>query len=118
MRLLVRAAFAPLSSPDGRRVVYVGERRLGPPPSSSVPDIAVIRADGSEQRWLTRDSGIDLSPTWSADGSQVAFANDLSYTREWRSGDELFVVGVDGRRRRRLTRNEAYDIHPAFSPAP
>jgi Tol biopolymer transport system component len=78
----------------------------------------VIRADGSKQRWLTRDSASDDFPTWSPNGLHVAFSNDLTFTREWRSGDEIFVIGVDGSGRRRLTRNKAHDILPSWSPAP
>lgn len=117
-RLLVRNGAMPAWSPSGDYVVFQGARSLGPPPSSDAPDIAVTRPDGKEQRWLTRDSASDDFPTWSPDGLQVAFSNDLTFTREWRSGDEIFVVGVDGSGRRRLTRNKAHDILPSWSPAP
>lgn len=115
-RLLVEGSMAAWS-PSGEYIAYAGARSLGPPPSSDVPDISVIRRDGKEQRWLTRDMASDDFPTWSPDGRQIAFSNDLTFTREWRSGDEIFVVGVDGTGRRRLTRNKAYDILPAWGPA-
>ncbi len=115
-RLLARNGAMPAWSPSGKYIAYAGARSLGPPPSSDVSDLSVLRPDGKEQRWLTRDSASDDFPTWSPDGLHVAFSNDLSFTREWRSGDEIFIVGVDGAGRRRLTRNKAYDILPAWGP--
>jgi len=53
-------------SPDGQFVAY---SRSG----SSDPDIFTVRPDGSDQHEVTFSRGQDIDPTWSGDGSQIAF---------------------------------------------
>jgi TolB protein len=65
--------------------------------------------DGTLHR-LTTGPEPDFSPTWSPDGSQIAF-------RSMRDGnDEVYVMNADGSRQRNLTNNPASDYSPAWSP--
>jgi Tol biopolymer transport system component len=50
------------------------------------------------------------SPSWSPDGSLIAFTS-------FRHGlGDIYVIGPDGRGERRLTTHAAHDDHPAWSP--
>jgi len=62
----------------------------------------------ADQRRLT-DSGLgDNSPTWSSDGSQIAFVSE-------RDGNwEVYMMNADGSSPRRLTDNSTADYSPAW----
>jgi len=59
---------------------------------------------------LRLSAGPDLSPTWSSDGSWVAFSS----TRDGQS--EIYRMRPDGMQVERLTDDPAEDADPAFSP--
>ena len=69
-----------------------------------------MNADGSGQRNLTREWGLDGISVWSPDGQKIAFASK-------RDGNwEIYVMNADGSGQQRLTRNAASDFAPAWSP--
>ena len=66
-------------------------------------------ADGRLTR-LTNSPGDDRDPTWSPDGSQIAFSSV-------RDGNtEIYVMRADGTGLRRVTNDPAEDVSPAWSP--
>jgi YD repeat-containing protein len=71
-------------SPDGRRIAFASQR------DSSLGDVYVMGADGSDQRRLSTDHG--FTPAWSPDGSQLVYA----------TGAGLVVTIPDGGRATRL----------------
>ncbi len=73
-------------------------------------DLFASSADGSAQANLTRtDDQIELSPSWSPDGSRIVFA-------EFNSGF-LYLISADGSQRAALTNDPAMrDSHPVWSP--
>jgi TolB protein len=95
-------------------------------------DVWLVATDGTRVRRLTTDPGIDTAPTWSPDGSQVAYlarfddssmeaqgiggalgAIDFGPLGHYRNGGgELCVVGADGTGRRVLV-----GTMPAAAPA-
>ena len=77
--------YAPELSPNGNRIIFTNHGN----------GIWVMRADGNNPHPLTtRD---DIDPTWSADGSMIAFASN-------RSGDrQLYVMNYDGSDIRQIT---------------
>lgn len=76
----------PVWSPDGRSYVYATLR------SATDLEVAVINADGSGLRALTRNKVDDFSPVWSPNRRRIAFS---------RSG-AVWLMNADGSRQRRL----------------
>jgi dipeptidyl aminopeptidase/acylaminoacyl peptidase len=69
-------------------------------------DVWSINADGTDLTRLTRSPEPEFDPTWSPDGTQIAF-------RFERNDDpEIWLMNADGSDRRRLTRG----LSPAWSP--
>ena len=72
-------------------------------------DGTVVNADGTNVRQLTNNTYSDVFPSWSPDGTQIAFASD-------RDGDrEIFVMNADGTNVRQLTNNTYNDWFPSWS---
>lgn len=71
-------------------------------------DIWVVNADGSDSRRITRSgAGFDFKPTWSPDGTRIAFQT----TRGARppSGEtNIFVINADGSGERQLTNPSSF----------
>jgi Tol biopolymer transport system component len=74
-------------------------------------DIWTANADGSNLKRLTTAPGLDLSPSWSPDGTKIAFSSN-------RDGDmEIFVMNADGSNERQLTFDEVGDDrHASWTP--
>lgn len=108
----------PSWSPDGKHIVYSGERLGG-------TNIIRMNADGTGQIALT-DTQYPLGnfePVWSPDGTKIAFVS--SRAGEGRS--EIWVMNADGTNPTRLTINQQLavdlagpvygrDFGPAWSP--
>jgi Tol biopolymer transport system component len=90
-------------SPDGKKLVYVGTDVPGQ------PDIYTVSVDGSSQPLqLTNDTENDVLPTWSPDGSKIAWSSF--------PGD-VFVMNSDGTGRTNITPNvKNIDTYPVWSP--
>lgn len=74
--------------------------------------IVLIDPDGSSARVLTRHRGwLDEHPTWSPDGSRIAFKRSKNQYRSF----QIYVKRVAGGQARRLT-DGRYDEYPAWSP--
>ena len=100
--------------------------------AGSEPDLAFVstrdgdyaiygmRADGSDQRRLSKSDGVSgssprklffqVDPAWSPDGRSIAFASKR------RGTFDIFVMAVDGTGTRRLTATQDDDAHPSWSP--
>ena len=98
----------PELSPDGSRLLY----QTGAP--SGTQQIFVLE-DG-ERRQLTHMPGGALEPTWSPDGSQIAFAGSLRAGEEARLHSDIFVMDADGGHVRRLAGTPEQDRRPDWSP--
>jgi TolB protein len=73
-------------------------------------DIYRAAADGSGIKNLTNDPADDFDPTWSPDGTRIAFVSD-------RSGNpDIWIMRGHGTSPVQLTRNSAPDRDPTWSP--
>ncbi len=73
-------------------------------------EIFTMDSDGTDVKQLTANTAIDLSPAWSADGKQIAFASD-------RDGNvEVYTMNADGTNQVNRSNNGARDFKPAWSP--
>ncbi|MGH2589855.1 MAG: hypothetical protein ACRDGW_03550, partial [Actinomycetota bacterium] len=74
-------------------------------------ELFVIQADGTGEVQLTDTDGANLQPTWSPDGSRIAFTST-------RDGDsEIYVMNADGSEPRRITERPGWDAAPDWSSA-
>jgi TolB protein len=106
-------------SPDGQRIAFFTERRVGNQPVQ----IQVMNADGSDVTELTRGPGFHGFPAWSPDGASLAIAADWGDYRGLRG---IWIIpasapgGVTQQEARRLTTlppgNQTEDEEPQFSP--
>ena len=69
-----------------------------------------MQSDGADVRQLTVNAATDHRPTWSPDGTRIAFHSD-------RDGDfEIYTMRSDSTDVRQLTVNDDRDWSPAWSP--
>jgi Tol biopolymer transport system component len=95
--ILLAAAIAAIAA--GAAVWFLAPRTTG----SETPSLASVTP-------LTHDPGISEWPTWSPDGSLLAFASN-------RSGNfEIYVRRVEGGQEVNVTQDPAEEYQPAFSP--
>jgi Tol biopolymer transport system component len=105
--LLLSAAREPREperSPEGSALAYQSTGRGG------IPQIFVLE-DG-ETRQLTHLPGGAAEPTWSPDGSLIAFAGAMNVDDD----TDIFVMETDGHDIRLLARTNRYDRRPDWSP--
>jgi hypothetical protein len=69
-------------------------------------------AEGNAQTRLTTNTLTDTSPSWSPDGSKIAFQS----SRDLSTSFEVYVMNPDGSAQTRLTTNPAFDGVPSWSP--
>lgn len=93
----------PAWSPDAERIAWTAYEEGRENPKSGV---YIISASGTNRRQLTRGG---QAPSWSPDGTRIAFFDTYSDAARADSLVEaLFVVNADGSGRRRLTHLDDY----------
>ena len=97
----------PTWSPDGKRIAFSREHLWNKHRFQNYDDvyIAVMNADGSDVRALTRGDAADHFPVWSPDGKWIAYDNNQS----------LWVMDTEGRNQREISRDYSPDGH-SWSP--
>jgi Tol biopolymer transport system component len=92
-------------APNGTTIAFEGLQ-----PNHGGNDVFVMNADGTGQTQLTTDLADDELPTWSPDGSRIAFDSN-------RSGSyDLYVMNANGSGVTPLTSGPSQDIQADWSP--
>jgi Tol biopolymer transport system component len=94
----------PAWSHDGKKIAFYSFGLTHP---SRNPAIWVMDPDGGNMKRLTEHG---MSPTWSPDDKQIAFASNLA------GKFQIYAMNSDGSNVRRLTNNKAEESSPAWSP--
>ena len=107
-------------SPDGRRLTFVSFDDDNAPvcPAASCPpsgELYVVGADGTGLRRLTRSKADDEHPSWSPDGSRIAFASGFD-VRSQGHAPWLMVIRASGGKPVRIGHVSGV-IDPRWSPA-
>src|SRR5205807_2311715 len=93
-------------SPDGSRIVFSRKPTL----ASTTSSIWSMSASGSGQTQLTAGTSADARPTYSPDGTTIAFQSD-------RVGPvQIFSMTTSGQNVTRLTNTSTDATAPAYSP--
>jgi Tol biopolymer transport system component len=105
---------APVLGDGTSRIVFTSDRD-GPDPKGDQgnQEIYVMNADGTGQRRLTHEQSGDFHPSWSPDGTMIAFASQRG------RGFDIFIMNADGSQQERLTRltDSGFGaVEPAWSP--
>ncbi len=100
----------PSWSPDGSKIAFYSDRDGGWDGTGFDYDIYVMDSDGSNLVQLTDNDSYDGFPSWSPDGSKIAFYSD-------RDGDsDIYVMDSDGSNLVQLTTDNGFTNVPHWSP--
>ncbi len=72
-------------------------------------EIYIMNADGSGQTRLTNNTSDDKEPSFSANGTKIAFVSNRD------GNEEIYIMNSDGSGQTRLTNNNANDNLPSLS---
>ena len=110
----------PSWSPDGKKIAFHSKR-------DGNYEIYTMDADGSNQTRITYNAGVvqpsedegrerfqpgswDQYPSWSPDGTRIAFTSDRD------GNDEIYIMNADGANQTRITSNPDVDASPSWGP--
>ena len=108
-------------SPDGRQVVFCANERVTDPDAPRPEfgtdvkkDVYIASSDGNNLRRITKTGSMAMSPAWSPNGKQIAFA--LTTKPGNLSEIHIHVVNLDGTGFTKLTNDPGQNVCPKWSP--
>ncbi len=117
----------PFFSPDGKWIVYRAHHPTDPKEIARYKsllsqdlvepnemDLYVMRADGRDQRQITRLGGASFAPSFFPDSRRIIFASN--YEHPGSSQFELYAIDRSGRKLERITFVGGFSAFPQFSP--
>lgn len=106
--------YYPAWSPDGSKIAFASDRSSNPHSYFAALDIWIMNANGSNLRNLTNNGYGDASPSWSPDGSQIAFITDRGHPGTPYAWD-IWIIDATGSNPRPVT-NGGRETGPAWKP--
>jgi len=97
--------FAPRFSPDGKKIVMSYAD-----PEIGNSEIYVMELSTRISKRITNNSAIDVSASFSPDGSNIVFNSDRSGRRH------LYITNLDGKNTKRISREQGSYYTPVWSP--
>jgi CSLREA domain-containing protein len=94
------------------KIVFASDRTTGTGVNNPEGDLEIfsMNPDGTAIKQLTKNSAMDVFPSYSADGKRIVFSS-------FRAGNsDIFVMNADGTGQKNLSKNPAAESRPAFSP--
>jgi probable HAF family extracellular repeat protein len=123
-RVAYRNQYIHLNVYPGSRGCFIGFRiaRCSKPPEGKIVfsregDIYIMEPDGSNVMNITNTPNFrELEPTWSPDGSHIAFACSSGSAGNWERPD-IWIMNPDGSGRINLTQTtDTHEEYPTWSP--
>lgn len=102
-------AIHPMWSGDSKSIIFCADDDLHPPKKNPAAVFTVDLASRQMKQMIS--GGVNTFPSWSPDGSKIAFRRMLG-----ESNSEVFVANADGTGAANLTAHPAFDGWPAWSP--
>lgn len=96
--------FDPDLSRDGRWIVFASTQHR------ETPNLYLKSVRGQTVTQLTSSSSSDVQPSFSPDGTRVAFASNRAGS--W----DIFVMSVNGGQPVQMTSESSHELHPTWSP--
>jgi len=109
----------PSISPDGTKILWrrvLSEDVGGETKYNS--EIFLMNRDGSDPINLSNHPSFDGYPSWSPDGSKIAFASNRDCQDDSKGNFHIFVMNADGTESTKVLENEPHveDARPMWSP--
>jgi TolB protein len=102
-------------SPDGRWLAVTSDRDQGrgmscfSPPCDVVAELYLVSRDGRVNRRLTNNRADDFSPSWSPDGSRLAFISGRDRPQGKRIWRDVYVASTTSGKVMRITHDDAWE---------